>query len=135
MNDWKDKLKAAMDKVADTEIRPGDESKLAENPMNAAIGAMGLPENWKQSVADYKQATKDLPMNMAMGTMGTVAATDGLAGQALSKLQAAKQAGQALSTAEEYLLSKATGKGVTVVPTAQELAQNAFSKVKGMMGK
>lgn len=135
MNDWQEKLQAALKKATDNEIRPGDESQLAQNPMNATIDAIGLPEKWKQSVADYKQATTDLPMAAGMGTMGTIGKFEGPAKQALQKLEMAKHLNKPLSTAEEYLLSRATGKGVTVVPTAEELSKSGFSKIKGMMGK
>lgn len=136
MNDFKDRLLAALNKATNNEILPGDESELAENPMNATIEALNLPSDWKQSVADYKQATADLPMNMGMGTMGSIKSADmgkGLAKQALQKLEMAKHLDKPLTTAEELLLSKAQGKTVTVIPTAQEKA--GFAKLKGMMGK
>lgn len=130
MADFGKYLKNALD----TDVRPGDENTPANSLRNALIDKLGLPEQYMESTADQKQAYKDLPASMGMGAMGTVRGIGTQAEQALSKLVAAKQAGQKLSAAEELLLSKVTGR-VPVVKTAQEAAEQRFGNIKKLVGE
>lgn len=116
------------------QVQPGDETKPANSIRNYVIDKTGMPQNWMENTADYKNATAALPQQMGMGTMGTVGNTTGMAEGALAKLMSAQGSGQKLSAAEQYLLGKATGQ-VPVVKTAQEMAEPAFAKLKGLMGK
>ena len=130
MSDWKTKLGETFKRVMDNEIIPGDETLPANSLRNYLIDKTGMSKDLMESTADQKSAMADLPRNMGMGSMGSIGVAEG----ALSKLLAAKQAGQKLSAAEEYLLSKATGK-VPVVKTAQEMAEPVFGKLKTLLGK
>lgn len=44
-------------------------------PRNGLIELMGLPENWKMTRKDLAEYEKNLPMQMGMGTMGTLKPT------------------------------------------------------------
>lgn len=126
---------AAGKKPFDEVIEPGDENKPADNNlMNYAMQKMGVPQEYMVSAKAHKEGLNNMAQNMGMGAMGTIGKVGGVAEGALAKLMGAKQLGQKMSAAEEYLLSKATG-NVPVVKTAQEMAEPIFGKIKGLMGK
>jgi len=141
MADWS-KVKATLleklNKAQNTTVEPGDEALYNDtsNMTNMAINALGLPKEWKTNLADEKRALAEMPMQMGLGTMGSIGKV-GKAKQIAEKIGAAKpmqnveQIAQKLedavakgykpSAAEAEAVAKFRGKQ-TVLPTAQEAA-------------
>jgi hypothetical protein len=138
MADWS-KVKATLleklNKAQNTTIEPGDETRYNEtsNMTNMAVNALGLPQSWKTTLADEKRALAELPMQMGLGTMGSIGKV-GKAQQIASKIGVSKEAEMAAQKLEQavskgYKPTAAEAEAVakfrgtqTVVPTAQEAA-------------
>lgn len=54
-------------------VEEGDDTTEANSLRNFLIDKLGGPESWKQTVADEKNYLKNLPMEMGMGGMGSIA--------------------------------------------------------------
>lgn len=67
-NSWLEALK----KATDTEVRPGDNQVMASNGRNWLVNTLGLPTEWRQTVADEKQYLANLPAQMGSGAMGSI---------------------------------------------------------------
>lgn len=122
-----------LNKVTDTTVNPGDEDEMANNPRNALadtvnpyLDKLGIPNIPKQTVADDKNFYKNLPEQMAAGTMGTVGAIDNAAGNTAGRF------GKILMQGEPEA-AQALGK-VTVKPTTADLVSDVaqFGAKKGL---
>jgi len=60
------------DKLMQSDIKSEDQTVYRENIRNTLVDKLGLPENWKMSLADEKKYIQDGPMNLTMGSLGAV---------------------------------------------------------------
>lgn len=135
MANW-DKIKNSILKgisdVTETQVNPGDENKIDDdNLRNLAIEKLGLPADWKMSVADRKNYYKNLPTEMGMAGMGTivkVAAPETAMKNIIAKIQAGKSS--ELNLAEQLMLKDAKAKaGLAADPAGKVMVQDSVADI------
>ena len=116
-------------------IAPQDEQAVAPNNVrNSVINYVGLPDSWRQSVADEKRFDNNLPMNMAsagMGTIGNVESNSGRLAATIMRQQELEQGRKAAEIAAQQLQSQAHG----ALGVAQPATGAAMDGVKRMINR
>lgn len=136
-----DATMAQVNKDAGLEVQPGDESQFNDtsNLRNIMIDKLGLDPEWKMNLADEKNHYADMPKEMGMAAMGSIAKVAGPEA-AMQKIISKIQNNQGLNTAEQLMLNETKIKaglsgnprgGVTVQDSVADVAaKKAMEKIK-----
>lgn len=137
--------------LMNSEVTPEDEKVYRDNIRNTVVNKLGLPEDWRSSLADEKRFIQEAPMAMAMGSMGAVKGLGAtkvvptleqtLAQRGLGKvLTGAGQemkniAPKAIQEAAAPELAALRSQKPTMAPGAYDAQKQAiFNKVRKMLG-
>lgn len=120
--------------LMNSEVMPEDKDVFRENIRNTAVNKLGLPENWRSSLADEKSFVQDAPMAMAMGGLGANGKAAGFGATkvipSLEQTLAQKGVGRVLNSAGQEM--KSVGPNAIRDAAAPELV--ALQAQKATMG-